>query len=61
MILHFIFDARVDIAAGEFLDPDRDDTARWNNPRLLSVEIGGDNTVSCQFPNSQRNPVDENV
>jgi len=61
MILHLIFDPRVDIAAGEFLDPDRDDTARWNNPRLLSVEIGRDNTVSCQFPDCQWDPVEENV
>jgi hypothetical protein len=61
MMLHLVFNARVDIAAGEFLDPDRNDTARWNNPRLLSVEISGDNTVSCQFPDSQRDPVEENV
>ena len=36
-LLHLMFEAWVDIAASEFLHPDRDDTARRNNPWFFSL------------------------
>jgi hypothetical protein len=45
-LLHLKFYAWVDVATGEFLDPDRNDTAWGNDPRLLGVRIGRDDTAS---------------
>jgi hypothetical protein len=60
-LFHFKFNAWVDVAASQFLDPDRNDTARWNDPRLLGIKIGRNYAVPCQFPDSQWDAVEENV
>ena len=60
-LLHLKFYAWVDVATGEFLDPDRNDAAWRDDPRLHGVSIGRHNTTSCQFANSPWNAVEDNV
>lgn len=45
-LLHLKFYAWVDVATGEFLDPNRNETAWGNDPRLLGVNTGRDDTAS---------------